>query len=337
MLNILNLNDKIILSNVNKYKVNIFNSITDINYDVIICDWNDNKCINIIAMYKPVIFIITNAYLLNIRDVISNYIISNNNDYIIGFRSSKHCGKYCSKLYDVECIDIIDYLIECIYTEIDLANKFTQNIKNKTKDSKLLEILINDKYTINTDLKKVIGEYCATEYLFSENKKVLDKYNYRNNKKHNNCVTVSKEDFYKYFGVDGKWSCAEYGKWNNSGQILFVTQNNDLIIIYNYKYDKRDKHIPKFLQNKNVVIAYWSHDKLNKHIDKKFNKGQIICNCNKNIYTSISFVQPFDYDYFIHAIKSRQIVLQHNMHKDSKNYTLFKSTTQFWTNLTVKF
>jgi len=153
------------------------------------------------------------------------------------------------------------------------------------------------------------GDYSASEYLFSKNKKIIKN-------------TLTRKEFIYIFGNFNEekkrysWSgkCVpKYGVWNDNGQILLISKNNDLEIYYNYTKDNRkldNDKFPSFLQTGNdILIAIWKKEKLEKHINNKFNKkGFVICEKINNKYENLIFGKPFNYEYFLKYIKNKKII-----------------------------
>lgn len=143
-------------------------------------------------------------------------------------------------------------------------------------------------YEMKKSSKKItIGDFSASEYLFSINKPIIDKIN-----KWNPSVSITRIEFIRYFGsikhkknrYSWSGSCIpKYGSWNSFGQILRFNDENDLCIYYSFDRDKRKekKSYPKFIQGE-IIIAIWYRNKLESHINNKYNNnGFFICKKNK--------------------------------------------------------
>jgi hypothetical protein len=194
--------------------------------------------------------------------------------------------------------------------------------------------------------KITLGDFSANEYAFSgKNKRnILNEYNQWDNK-----IIFSKLDFLKCFGNPNinknnrySWSgiCVPiYNKWNTCGQILEISDNNDINIYYSYDYDLRERKInfPEYLKNKKILIVHWKHDKLEQNINNKFNiKGFFICKKLKNKYETICFGKPFNYNYFIEGIKNNKIYFDSGMYEGNRrNYSHFRSS-QVWKDLIIE-
>lgn len=194
--------------------------------------------------------------------------------------------------------------------------------------------------------KITLGDFSASEYLFSNVKPALNKFN---NFKED--FKVNRSDFIKYFGNPNpkknnrySWSgkCVpSYGKWNYCGQILNISDNNDIYVYYSYSLDTRDTKInlPSYLKNDNIMIALWKREKLENNINSKFNiNGFFICIKNKkNVYDKIKFGKPFDFICFIENIKQNNIIFDSGMYDgNTRNYSQFRANqTGFWDLLIV--
>lgn len=185
----------------------------------------------------------------------------------------------------------------------------------------------------------------ASEYLFSKSKISINKANNWETGK----ISISKPEFIHYFGTlkEDKnrysWSgkCfPTHGSYNFCGQIITISDTNDICIYYSYSKDQRkDVDIPEFLKRDNVLIAIWLKDKLKNHVNKKFNnKGFFICKKTNSVYDKLCFGKPFDFEYFMKNFKNRTIFIDSGMADgNSRNYSNFRSTPKdFWSELIVE-
>ena len=190
--------------------------------------------------------------------------------------------------------------------------------------------------------KITIGDFSASEYLFSPINKRLYINNYNN---WTYDIIITKTEFIKYFGnLNQKnnrysWSgvCVpKYDIWNDNGQTIKINDNNDLIIIYSYSRDNRIEKLnfPEFLKKEDLIIAYWDNIKLKNNINNKFNKnGFFICKKEGNTYQKICFGKPFNFEYFIDCIKNRKIIFDSGMYEGNpRNYSHFRGS-YFWDEL----
>jgi hypothetical protein len=258
-------------------------------------------------------------------------------------------------------------MINSNITKEEIINLFINNIKGKKFNKKIklhdgeeghwLEKLIGIKsnsnncpdigeYEMKKESRKIsFGDWSA-EYLFSLKRELLIKINKKD-------IILTKEDFIKIFGNKTKnkenrysWSGScipKYGKWNDCGQKLYIDKENNIVILYSYKKDKRQPNINNILKEKKICIAIWSNKKMEKHVNDKFNKkGFFICKKNKNmIYDKICFGLPLTYNLFLEKIKSGDIFFDSGMYYDSDKpnnrlYSQWRANINFWNNLIIE-
>ena len=197
-------------------------------------------------------------------------------------------------------------------------------------------------FELKKESKKItIGDFSAKEYLFSPDKSILN---------HLNNMTIPEMkrcDFIKIFGNPNplknnrySWSgsCVpKYGKYNECGQILKISNENDVFVEYSFYHDKRERNIPDWLKEKPIVIAIWNKEKLKHNIENKFNqKGFIICKKENGVYSKICFGKPFNYEYFLTALRCHKIFFDSGMYQgNTRNYSQFRGT-YFWDELIVE-
>lgn len=138
-------------------------------------------------------------------------------------------------------------------------------------------------------------------------------------------------------------SCVpKYNIWNNNGQILLISDNNDIVIYYSYEKDTRSKKInfPEFLKKPSkILIAIWTSEKMKFHINNKFNKkGFFICEKINNKFENIYFGDSFNFDYFIESIKNRSVYFDSGLYEgNNRNYSMFRASfNKFWDGLLIK-
>jgi hypothetical protein len=270
-----------------------------------------------------------------------------------------------TKIADTKIDDtkIEDNKIDNVKTDKQIIiDKFITNVKGKTisiKNNKhcgseghwleqQMGIVNNSKnepdilgYEMKKNATKItLGDFSASEYLFSKNTETIENMNNWEKGKHK----ITRNDYLKYFGKPNplknnrySWSgsCVPtYGDWNYCGQMLKFNDNMDLCIYYSFEKDTReDKYIsPHFIQD-NIIIAIWKKNKLEQHINKKFNKnGFFICKKINNIYEKICFGKPFNFSYFVDNLKKKNIIFDSGMYQgNSRNYSQFRSSANnFW-------
>jgi hypothetical protein len=194
--------------------------------------------------------------------------------------------------------------------------------------------------------KITLGDFAASEYAFSQMNK-RNNINILNN--WTDEINLSRSDFIKTFGNPNpnknnrySWSgsCVpKYNHYNSNGQILTITNNNDIIIYYSFSLDTRTKKVdnPLFLKNDNIVIALWKSVKLEKHINNKFNKkGFFMCKKINNKYEKICFGRSFNFVFFIQCIKNNKIIFDSGMvDGNHRNYSQFRGS-YFWDELIIE-
>jgi hypothetical protein len=194
--------------------------------------------------------------------------------------------------------------------------------------------------------KTTLGDFSASEYAFSQK----NKRNYINiNNNWTDDVKISRTDFIRYFGNPNpnknnrySWSgsCVPvYNNWNENGQNLLISDNNDITIYYSFEKDTRSKKtdFPDYLKNDKILIAIWKVEKMKPHIEDKFNKnGFFICKKKDNKYDTICFGKPFNFEYFIESIKNKKIIFDSGMYEgNSRNYSQFRGS-YFWNELIIE-
>jgi hypothetical protein len=231
----------------------------------------------------------------------------------------------------------------------------TQNMNHCGKEGHWLETRMGIKHNAKNEpdirgyeMKKssnktTLGDFSASEYAFSGKNK-RHSINHLNTWTDN--IEFSRNDFIRTFGNPNpcknnrySWSgsCVPtYDNWNSNGQILTVSESNDIVVYYSFSKDTRPikADFPTFLQHDNVVIALWKSDKMKPHIDNKFNKkGFFICKKIGNTYEKICFGKAFHFEYFIECIKNKKIIFDSGMYEgNSRNYSQFRGSC-FWNEL----
>ena len=241
--------------------------------------------------------------------------------------------------------------------KIELEN---YNIKHCGKEGHWLEKQMNIKhnsknepdlygYEMKKNSKKItFGDFSASEYLFSHNKNFI---NEKNNWKEN-LVNMTRDEFIKIFGTQKplkhnrySWSgtCVPtYNNWNDCGQNLLITEDNNICIYYSYSKDKRNEikqKFPEYLKKDNVLIVIWKNEKIKENINKKFNNnGFFIIKKKEEFYNKICFGKPFNFDCFIKGIKDKTIIFDSGMYiGNTRNYSQFRSSNEtFWNELIIE-
>ncbi len=256
--------------------------------------------------------------------------------------------------------------------KLDIIELFRKNIKGKKielqnynnkhcgKEGYWLETRMNinhnsrnepdiNGYEMKKYSKKItFGDYSASEYLFSKDKKYINK----KNEWEYNLINITKDQFIKFFGTQKplknnrySWSgncIPTYNNFNTCGQKLTITDENDICIYYSYSEDKRDDikiKFPYYLKKDNILIVVWKNEKMREHINKKFNnKGFFIIKKKEHTYNKICFGKKFDYECFIDGIKKQNIIFDSGLHLgNNRNYSHFRSSSnKFWDELIIE-
>jgi hypothetical protein len=240
--------------------------------------------------------------------------------------------------------------------EIDLNN---QNSKHCGKEGHWLEKKMGIRHNSKNEpdingyeMKKLsnkttLGDFSASEYAFSRKNK-RNTINYYNNWT-DDMMKLSRTDFIRYIGNPNpnknnrySWSgsCVPtYNNWNLNGQIILISDNDDILIYYSFSKDTRylKLNFPDFLKHDNLLIAIWKQEKLKQHINNKFNnKGFFICKKIENTYEKICFGKPFNFEYFIECIKNKKIIFDSGMYEgNNRNYSQFRGSC-FWNDLIIE-
>ena len=188
--------------------------------------------------------------------------------------------------------------------------------------------------------KITVGDFSASEYLFSSSRPIIDKFNDKQ-------YEIDRTRFIRFAGTSKpfknnrfSWSgsCVpKYNSYNECGQILEISKEGDICIFYSYEHDQRiNKHeIPDFLKKSKVLIAVWKSEKMRSHINNKYNNnGFFICKKGEGgTYEKICFGEPFHFEHFIDLIKNKKIIFDSGMYEGNpRNYSMFRGS-YFWNDL----
>ena len=225
--------------------------------------------------------------------------------------------------------------------EKDIGQKKQMGVKYNSKN----EPDINGYELKKFSNKITLGDFSASEYIFSKQTKEINLYNNWDTN-----INITKEDYIKIFGEPNlqknnrySWSgsCVpKYNIWNYCGQIIIINDNNDIIIKYSYSKDtrKRKTKFPDFIKKDELVIALWKSDKMANNINNKFNqKGFFICKKIDNTYQQICFGNPFNFNNFIQFFKTNKIIFDSGMYEgNNRNYSHFRGSGKFWKELIIE-
>lgn len=160
---------------------------------------------------------------------------------------------------------------------------------------------------------------------------------------------LTRDAFLQIFGAPNinhdnrySWSgkpCPKIGKFNNFGQKLEIDKQNNILVIYSYKNDKRSnkgKIIPLKFQKNHIIIASWSAELMKRRVEKKFNNlGWFKCVKNeKGIYVKIVFGDPINFNNWIDGVKKGLIFFDSGMYQGNKRpYSQWRANNSYWDNL----
>lgn len=141
-------------------------------------------------------------------------------------------------------------------------------------------------------------------------------------------------------------------RYNTYGQILKISENLDISVIYSFSFDQRkDKYsiIPPQFQQDNIFLAHWfglgfpndyqprPREKcLKDKLEGKFNQnGWFKCKTDVNgCYDRICFGEPISFDCWIELIKRGQVYLDSGMHEgNARPYQSWRANNSFWDTL----
>ena len=208
-----------------------------------------------------------------------------------------------------------------------------------------------------TKSKTTFGDWSANYYIYNDphysnvftGRKKIDKRN----------------SFLRVFGnpnpdKNGRhsWSgsaCPKINHYNHFGQILQVTDNDDIAAIYSYTQDQRpDKSqiVPPALQADNLVLAKWygrdlpqgiresTRNKcLKKKLEDKFNdKGWFTCKMDASgVYNEICFGAPMNYTNWIRLVQDGVVFFDSGMYEgNDRPYSQWRANNDLWDNLIVE-
>lgn len=147
-----------------------------------------------------------------------------------------------------------------------------------------------------------------------------------------------KKDRYSWSGSP----CPNINGYNSFGQVLKVTENNDIIAMYSYSHDQRiDKAtiVPLELQKDAIILAKWSKECIKKHFEDKFNvKGWFTCKQDSTgTYNEICFGLPMNYENWIILVKKGVVFFDSGMYEGNpRPYSMWRASNNYWNSLIVE-
>lgn len=129
----------------------------------------------------------------------------------------------------------------------------------------------------------------------------------------------------------GGWSSHRY---NHSGQKLYVDEQNNINIIYDYSHDKRPNKESLGLNKEPHIIMQWNADTLQNTIENKFNqKGFFKCVKQGNRFVKIRFGGPITYDFWIDNVKKGLIYHDGYSKVNGRGRHVFRAANKFWNDM----
>ena len=184
----------------------------------------------------------------------------------------------------------------------------------------------------NTSTKTTFGDWSPDDKIWSDG-------------------TIDRGDFVKIFGHKSpephRWSWSgkpvpKYATWNDYGQTLRISRNNDIEVVYDYKHDKRENKnqiIPEPFRFGENVLMSWTRDIMRKRVESKFNqKGWFKClTDNDGTYYQIVFGKPFTFEQWLTGVREGKIYLDSGIHDELKPnerpYMSWRADNTYWNSL----
>ena len=139
----------------------------------------------------------------------------------------------------------------------------------------------------------------------------------------------------------GGWNLNEYDK---DGQCLYVDDNKNIKVLYQYKYDKRpnkNELIDNYYKNDEIhIIMEWVNKDIQEIFNNKWNQGGFfVCKKDKkNIYNKICFGKPESFEYWLEHIKQKNICFEGYSNLDGKWRGCFRASNKwFYSHITEEY
>jgi len=278
------------------------------------------------------------------------------------FKNQKHCGKEGHCLEEAMGIkpngknepDIFGFEMKKESNKISFGDwSASEYLFTKDKEisckmyrdklSKLGLKMTGNKKTLKARFEKYCGENNIVPVCQSSREK-LKKLNQGKD------IKLSRKQYIETFGTPKEkknnrysWSgkCFPTVKgFNDCGQKININENEDIIINYCNKYDKRENtnvlEKLNITEDEEITIAVWPKEWLKQKVEDKFNKkGFFICKKEKGVYSHICFGNVIDYNCFITKFKSGDIILDSGMadRGNGRNYSHFRASGKLWNSL----
>lgn len=204
-----------------------------------------------------------------------------------------------------------------------------------------------------TNSKTTFGDWSANYYIFMDSE-YFDIF-LGNTKKDRQSI------FLRIFGKpnplkNGRYSWSgepspKIGIFNNFGQKLEITEEQDIVVIYDYNEDKRvDKEeiIPEKLK-KRIIIAKWfgknspsekrTDKSLKSKVEDKFNdNGWFTCKKGPDgKYEEICFGEPINFESWIKLVEKGIVFFDSGMYEGNpRPYSQWRANNSLWESLIVE-
>lgn len=184
----------------------------------------------------------------------------------------------------------------------------------------------------DTGSKTSFGDWSADYYIYKDEK-----------------FNITRDQFLRIFGKSNlkkkgrySWSgepCPKINVSNTFGQMLHISENGDIIVIYNFKKDQRGNKseiVPKSMQKNYLVIARWEKESIQEKLERKFNNlGWFKCLKNtEGVYDRIVFGDPINFKNWIIGVAKGDVFFDSGMYQGNlRNYSQWRANNSYWGNL----
>jgi len=205
-----------------------------------------------------------------------------------------------------------------------------------------------------TTSKTTFGDWSANRYIFND-PEYLHLFN-------GNTVIERRDSFLLIFGKSNlkkggrySWSgepCPKIMGFNKFGQILEITPEKDIVVVYDFSQDQREDKsniVPTPLQSGRIELARWFGEKspsskakdkcLKAKLEDKFNdKGWFTCKKDSSgAYEEICFGNPINFDTWIELVAQGIVFFDSGMYAgNNRPYSQWRSNNSFWESLIVE-
>tara|TARA_A100001011_G_scaffold397396_2_gene498230 strand:- start:375 stop:1154 length:780 start_codon:yes stop_codon:yes gene_type:complete len=132
----------------------------------------------------------------------------------------------------------------------------------------------------------------------------------------------------------GGWSVDKFSK---CGQKMIVDDDNNILVIYDYKEDTRENKNVLGLNSELHIIMKWDAKELANAIENKFNqKGFFKCIKENNKFTKICFGKKITFDFWINEFKKGVIYHDGYSKINGRGRHVFRASNKFWESLIIE-